>query len=269
MADTFSGKLQIWDGWRSAEAASATGANGPARREASTDPERINSLFLQETFLKKSRRKETVEPLSLGWFLEIEGIRHGRYGRWLPRQLEFGKHRGEKLLGMGPGLGTDWVQYALQGAEVVACSSSAEQLALVQRNFDLRGLPARFIHADPTVLPLETASIDVACVTSFLEGQPSPAAVVQEMYRVLKPGGKVLVLAPAAYNVAFWCRNWLPWRRKKRLPPQSAGFTAGFHRQSWNGSWGDFSSCGPSSPCTRRWQFLWRRNKHALHSRRG
>src|SRR5947209_9741180 len=60
--------------------------------------------------------EETVEAYSLQWFLNIERQRHSRQGRWIPRLLEFAKHSGETLLGIGHGLGTDWVQYARCGA---------------------------------------------------------------------------------------------------------------------------------------------------------
>src|SRR5262249_46470476 len=72
------------------------------------------------------------EPYTLQWFLDIEHQRHGREGRWLPRLLEFAKHRGDTLLGLGDGLGTDWLQYARHGASVIVCSRTAAQLALVR-----------------------------------------------------------------------------------------------------------------------------------------
>ena len=68
--------------------------------------------------------EEKPEPYSLQWFLGIEHLRHDRYARWLPSCLEFNKHAGETLLGLGIGLGTDWVQYARHGAAVVVCSPS-------------------------------------------------------------------------------------------------------------------------------------------------
>ena len=49
--------------------------------------------------------------------------------------LEFAKHSGEKLLGLGDGLGTDWVQYAQHGAGVIVCNDSRMHLELVRRNF--------------------------------------------------------------------------------------------------------------------------------------
>lgn len=165
----------------------------------------------------RPRAAEAPEPYSLQWFLDIENRRHSKHGRWIPRLLEFAKHSGETLLGVGHGLGTDWVQYAHHGARVVVCSAASAQLELVRRNFALRGLKGHFIHAPPTSLPLESCSIDVACISSLHHGIDHPKAVVEEVYRVLKPGGKVLAVTPARYDVDFWTRTcffWTGWFRK-------------------------------------------------------
>jgi len=159
------------------------------------------------------RRLEEAEPYSLQWFENIEALRHARQGRWIPRLLEFGKHAGETLLCLGHGLGTDWLQYARHGASVVVCSPSNSQLAIVRRNFELRGLPARFVHASPGSLPLESAGIDVACVVGLLETCPDPHTVIEEIYRVLKPGGKVLAVTPASFDVDYWQRCVFFWQR--------------------------------------------------------
>ncbi|HZT80922.1 MAG TPA: class I SAM-dependent methyltransferase, partial [Gemmataceae bacterium] len=90
------------------------------------------------------------------------------------------------------------------------------------RNFELRGLAGRFLHARPTALPLETASIDVVCLSSLPAGADDPAAVVDEVYRVLKPGGKVLAVAPARYDIEFWHHLCFPWQRWLRLRPAPA-----------------------------------------------
>ena len=159
------------------------------------------------------KRLKEAEPYSLQWFENIETLRHGRQGRWIPRLLEFTKHPGETLLCLGHGLGTDWLQYARHGASVVVCSPAQSQLGLVKRNFELRGLTGRFVHASPSALPMETASIDVACLVGLLEIAPEPAAVIDEVYRVLKPGGKVFAVTPACFDVEFWQRCVFFWNR--------------------------------------------------------
>ncbi len=227
MAGLGASKLRLWKGWLPAvvEESSIASAEqaGPSSISESAD-----FLFAREAFQSKRRQRQGAEPFSLQWFLDAESARHSRQGGWMPRLLEFGRHQGEKLLGIGGGLGTDWVQYARNDCDVIACNPSADGLALVRRNFELRGLKARFVHAEPAALPLESASIDVACIND-LSGTDDVRAVASEIYRVLKPGGKVLVVARARYDVDFWWRDWLPWGRLLRptslaAPSDTNGF---------------------------------------------
>jgi SAM-dependent methyltransferase len=210
MADANPNTLRVWGGWLPAP---STGSAATPVGAVSLDQTLADRLYAREALLMSDGPpRESAEPFSLQWYLAAENARHHRYGKWLPRLLEFAKHGGERLLGLGYGLGTDWVQYARHGAEVMACSPSADHLAIVQRNFELRGLRGRLVHAQPSNLPLESASIDVACVNSLLHELSEPQAVVEELYRVLKPGGKVLALTAARYDVEFWARCFFPWR---------------------------------------------------------
>lgn len=170
-------------------------------------------LYSLESLLPNTSRTNPPEPYSLQWFLDIENQRHSRQGRWIPKLLEFAKHSGEKLLGLGHGLGTDWAQYAQNGASVIVCSPATEQLELVRRNFELRGLDGRFIRANPTLLPLEPSSIDVVCISSLHHGIDDPEKVIEEVHRVLKPGGKALAVTPAYYDVDYWTRTLFFWNR--------------------------------------------------------
>lgn len=191
MADPTFGGLRIW------EAAGAS-ASGPA------DPLALAAELGRHETLRSAVSRDHAAPLSLQWFLNLQSVRHQRQGRWMSALLEFGRHAGERVLGLGCGLGSDLVAYAAAGAEVVAACSSSTQLALVRRNFELRGLPAAFLHASPAALPLESSSLDVVNVTGTLHDAPDPAALVAEIYRVLKPGGKLLAVLPAAHDVDYW-----------------------------------------------------------------
>ena len=195
--------------------------------------ELADRLYAGEALHVNGRFRERAEPFTLQWFLDIENARHHRYGSWIPRLLEFVKHGGETLLGLGSGLGTDWVQYARHGAEVIACCPSAEQLALIQCNFALRGLHGVFLHANPVSIPLEPASIDVVCIANLLENVANPSAVIDEIYRLLKPGGKVLAVTPARFDLEYWrrCLPWYAWLRRKALHAESASFSARSLRQ--------------------------------------
>jgi SAM-dependent methyltransferase len=229
MDSSYPGNLRLWD------AAAATLSDRPISDQPHPLPgphhpsEFAERLYVREALgppVRKDQVEAAAEPYTLQWFLNIETRRHSRHGRWIPRLLEFAKHNNESLLGLGSGLGTDWVQYARHGADVVVCTPSADQLALIRRNFELRGLKGRFLHCAPTALPLDAASIDVACLSGLLDELEDPAAAVQDVYRVLKPGGKVLAVTSAKYDVDFWRRLCLPWERARgpaspgRTPPR-------------------------------------------------
>jgi SAM-dependent methyltransferase len=217
MEDSYATRLKLRDGWKPAagqpvrDLVTLANLAGPHYRA-----DFAHQLYLRESLhsaFAASVEPETTPPYSLQWFLEIESKRHQRHGRWIPRLLEFAKHSGETLLGLGDGLGTDWLQYARHGANVVVCCPVAEQLELIQRNFELRGLRGRFLHVAPAGLPLPDCSIDVACLSGLPDRAADPRPIVEEIYRVLKPGGKVLAVAPAYYDVDFWTRLCMPWER--------------------------------------------------------
>lgn len=180
----------------------------------------LSGFITRETFQGSNWQGDPPEPLSLQWFLEIERRRFHRYGWWIPRLLEFEKHRGELLLGIGGTLGTDWVQYARHSAVVTVCSESHLHLDLMRRNFELRKLPGRFCHLQTGVFPAESSSVDVVCMNLIDEEIDSPGGahpnssfegMAEEAYRVLKPGGKILTLVRGRFDVDFWY-GWLPWR---------------------------------------------------------
>ena len=96
---------------------------------------------------------------------------------------------------------------------MLVCSSTTSQLELIRRNFEVRGLTGKFVNAHPNRLPLDSASVDVACLSSLHMGIDNAPAVVDEVYRVLKPGGKVLAVTASRYNVDFWFDTVFFWYR--------------------------------------------------------
>jgi ubiquinone/menaquinone biosynthesis C-methylase UbiE len=174
--------------------------------------EATDRLYHREAFRKPPRRG-AAEAFTPAWFECIENERYRHQGYWLPRVLEFAKHGGEVLLAMGEGLGTDWLQYAKYGTEVIAYSPSQEQLDLIRSHFDLRGLPGRFVHGPPHALPLADNSVDVVCINGMLDEVEDPAVVVAEVYRILRPGGKCITIAPAKFCAKYWSEAFFPWRR--------------------------------------------------------
>ena len=189
--------------------------------------EAAERLYHREAFRKQSRAAP-LEPFTREWFEQIETYRYSRQGAWLPKMLEFSRHRGDIVLGLGEGLGTDWLQYARHGAHVIACSESHEQLGLIERNFRLREQEIRVAHAPPNVLPFDGSSVDVVCIQGLLHEVERPELVIEEVYRILRPGGKVIAVAPARFDAAYWHARLFPWRRwfSRAKPGAPRGTTA-------------------------------------------
>jgi SAM-dependent methyltransferase len=171
--------------------------------------------------VRRSRREG--EPFSAAWFEELEQKRYHRHGAWLPRALEFGRHPGESLLVLGAGLGTDAVRYARTGTSVTIAHTPAEYPHLVRDNFARCGLPARFAALNGPDLPFPDGSFDVVSWNALYEPTEPDPVRVDELFRVLKSGGKLIGLFPARFDAAFWQKLLLPlarlwWRR----PPDPA-----------------------------------------------
>jgi SAM-dependent methyltransferase len=160
---------------------------------------------------------------SAAWFDDVARRRYARHGRWIPKLFEFGRHRGEQVLGLGDGLGVDWAQYALGGATLSHCSPNARALELVQRHFQTRGLNGQFQRGLLTALPYPSDSMDVVCLNGMSHPILAINEVVNEAFRVLKPGGKLLAALPAKYNAHFWQSFWFPWRRLFTDGPEDQG----------------------------------------------
>ncbi|MBD2127309.1 methyltransferase domain-containing protein [Microcoleus sp. ZQ-A2] len=141
---------------------------------------------------------------TLDWFLEVEAYRYGEYAPWMAETMEFAKHSGKKLLEIGAGIGTDLCQFALNGADVTDVDLSAGHLELAKENFRLRGLTGNFIHQDAEDLPFDNNSFDVVYSNGVIHHTPNTIQLVKEIYRVLKPGGKVIIMVYAENSLHYW-----------------------------------------------------------------
>lgn len=147
----------------------------------------------------KGRHSEAI-PFSAEWYDQIEHYRYDRKAPWLPRLMGFCKHAGERLVAVGCGLGSDWLQFGRGGAVVSVCLPNTDHLEVVKRYFRLRRIPVKCHQCEPTSLPFSASSADVVCI-SGLPSWENLEAVLDEAFRVLKPGGKVIAMLPSRYRL--------------------------------------------------------------------
>ena len=169
------------------------------------------------------RDRRDYQPFSAAWFEELEQKRYQRHGAWLTRALEFGRHPGESLLVLGCGLGIDAVRYARTGTHVTVACTSNEYPLVVHDNFARHGLSATFAVLNGTLLPFADGAFDVVTWNGLYDATRPDPQRVDELFRVLKPGGKLIGLFPARYDAAFWQNVLLPLQRLYwRRPPDPA-----------------------------------------------
>lgn len=147
---------------------------------------------------------EKAQEGTLEWYLEAEKYRYGTYGPWMPSVMEFSKHRGKKVLEVGGGMGTDHAQFAKHGAITTDLDLSAGHLEHAKRNFRLRGLTGEFVHGDGENLPFPDNTFDVVYSNGVIHHTPDTIGVVRDMLRVLKPGGKVIIMVYAENSWHYW-----------------------------------------------------------------
>lgn len=87
-----------------------------------------------------------------------------------------------------------------EGATVVEFGSGNRRLADQILNIDLFPFPNVDVAADIHKTPLADESVDYAILDSVVEHVPDPQAVVEEVRRVLKPGGKLFVINPFLFQ---------------------------------------------------------------------
>jgi demethylmenaquinone methyltransferase/2-methoxy-6-polyprenyl-1,4-benzoquinol methylase len=80
------------------------------------------------------------------------------------------------------------------GAQVTGCDFCEPMLEKAREKASKRGSQVHFQWADATDLPFDTGIFDVASISFGIRNVSRPQQALQELGRVVKPGGKVLVL---------------------------------------------------------------------------
>ena len=150
-----------------------------------------------------------VPKHTLDWYVEAETYRHGEYAPWMHETMEFARHANERVLEIGGGMGTDLAQFARCGARVTDLDLSSGHLEHARENFQLRGLTGEFVLHDAESLPFDDNTFDVVYSNGVIHHTPNTRSVVEEIFRVLKPGGRAIVMVYAENSLHYW-RN-LVW----------------------------------------------------------
>ena len=125
-----------------------------------------------------------------------ELVEEHRYKKeWhIPEAAQFARAKDLAVLEVGCGLGTDGAQFAKAGAKYTGIDLTDAAVELAKRRFELFDLPGTFRVADAERLDFPDSSFDLVYSHGVLHHTPDTAAAIHEIHRVLRPGGKALVM---------------------------------------------------------------------------
>ena len=144
------------------------------------------------------------EQKDLAWFDEAAQYHFQTYAPWKFDLINFDQYANKSVLEIGAGMGMDLVQFAQHGAQVTDLDLSEGHLEHAKLNFKLRGLNGEFKVGDAESMPFETNKFDIVYTNGVLHHVPHTQKAIDEIYRVLKPGGQVIAMFYARHSWFFW-----------------------------------------------------------------
>lgn len=138
---------------------------------------------------------------SKAFFDDLDNYRFDKL-HYLPRLVDFSSFRGQRLLEVGCGIGTDLVRFAKGGARVTGIDLAPTAIDLARKNFELNGVAAdELAVANGEALPYADATFDVVYGHGVIQYTHNAPQLIAETHRVLKPGGTGIFMV---YNRVSW-----------------------------------------------------------------
>jgi demethylmenaquinone methyltransferase / 2-methoxy-6-polyprenyl-1,4-benzoquinol methylase len=170
------------------------------------DPHKIRSMFAAIA----SRYDRTNTVLSAG-------IHH----RWRRKAVRWsGLQSGDRVLDCATGTGDLAIAFHKAGARVTATDFVPEMIELAR----VKNREITFEVADVTKLPYDDASFDVASISFGIRNVGEPRQGIAEMARVVRSGGRVLVLEFGQPRAPLF-RGFYRWYSRHVMPRVGGAIT--------------------------------------------
>jgi SAM-dependent methyltransferase len=134
------------------------------------------------------------------FFAELERERYA-LEPYIPPFAKFHEGAGKRVLEIGIGAGTDFVNWVRHGAIATGVDLTERGVSLTKERLALEGLDAEVRVADAEALPFPPDSFDLVYSWGVLHHSPDTERAVTEVHRVAKPGGRVRVMI---YHSRSW-----------------------------------------------------------------
>lgn len=134
-----------------------------------------------------------AQPGSRKFYELVEEHRYQK--EWhIPEAAGFARSANLRVLEVGCGLGTDAAQFAKAGADYTGIDLTQAAVDLTKLRFELFDLKGTLRIADAENLDFPDNSFDLVYSHGVLHHTPDTAGAVREIHRVLRPGGRAIVM---------------------------------------------------------------------------
>jgi ubiquinone/menaquinone biosynthesis C-methylase UbiE len=164
------------------------------------------------------------------YFERVEAERY-REEPMIPGFAQFWRWRGKRVLEVGVGQGTDFLQFARAGAELSGVDLTAVSVELASQRLAAEGLTADLRQADAEALPFEDGSFDLVYSWGVLHHTPNTERSIEEVRRVVAPGGEARIMLYSRRSwTALW--HWLRYALAAGKPTRSLEEVLDQHMES-------------------------------------
>ena len=150
-------------------------------------------LGSKEFFEAFDCERERIEPLSI-------------------QRLVYDFKGGENKTVLDVGCGNGWVlaNFFREGAQCFGLDLTQKAVDLSQKRFEMINGGAYFTVANAEELPFRDSSFDIATAMGVLHHTPDINKAIQEIHRVLKPGGRIVLMLYHKNSVLY--RLYIPMK---------------------------------------------------------
>ncbi len=138
------------------------------------------------------------------FFAAVDEDRYGRYAPWLIDAIGSRRFKGRRVLELGCGMGTDLAQFHRSGARAFGVDLTPRHLAIARQRMTYENARLRLVRADAEQLPFRSESADVVYSFGVLHHTPGIERAIAESWRVLCPGGRLILGLYHRDSVFYW-----------------------------------------------------------------
>lgn len=181
------------------EGVAARAASGPPRDAQRDDLAQVVEYWNTHLNATQFLEGRPLEEGSVEFFDAVESS-YERFGYKRPLFDWMATLPGKRLLEIGCGLGNDLCELARRGLDVTGIDIAPKAVEMTRRHLTVRGLPGTAEVQNCESLTLGDETFDIVYSSGVIQHTANLQAAVQEIFRVLRPGGTVVIVLYHRYS---------------------------------------------------------------------